>query len=520
MSFQRKVVIIALFVCVLAPATFSSAHAQQYSARPIEVGDWRYTLIQRLQEAGLLQKLHPTRLPYTHAGVARALDALDGRDILPERRRVADELRSSLQIAPERGKNLVLHGQLEVGARAANSDRLDALRPIRDEAFAYQNASAKLSADFGKLFAQAGARHDRYYDSDPDGLDAANRLMSRSESNYLGYQGKFIRALIGRVSNHWSSVSGQGLFVSGNPLSFDHALVTLGTARISMTALMGELDSITEDGRFTGAAGADSVAGNRKRFLFSHRLDFRPNEQWSITILESVVFSGQNAGPSLKYLNPLHVHGIELDNKPKNEENNGLVGLMIWHRRTSASFLGELMLDDFDFLGEGNEKPSIAAHASLTSTLGPGTLRLGSTIVTARAYNSHQQEGSYLYLLRGIGTQFSDYVHGRLAFSYYADHVLPNLSIEPGIDYLAQGEADFRQLLPDRDSNVGTILTGTVERTLRASTKLSVSNDRFNVLLDVGINSVDNHGHAVGISKTRFVGTVSMSLRLDARHSY
>ena len=121
--------------------------------------------------------------------------------------------------------------------------------------------------------------------------------------------------------------------------------------------------------------------------------------------MEANLYSGPNASPSLKYLNPLFLHTFLVDEPPKNDENNGLLAGMLWLHRGRLTLHGQLLLDDFDLLAESGEPPSLALTGTLHARLAPAVdagARL--SVLSARVYNTHQPEGRYLYLLRGLGT--------------------------------------------------------------------------------------------------------------------
>ena len=116
---------------------------------------------------------------------------------------------------------------------------------------------------------------------------------------------------------------------------------------------------------------------------------------------------------------------------------------------------------------------------------------LALTAVTARSYNSPQPEGDYVYALRGIGTEFSDYVRLALGAEWFA---APGLTLAPRVQALWQGEGAIENPYPANEA-ASTILSGDVTRTLRLGLGA-----RFQptpwwwAVADLGVNMSDGAG--------------------------
>jgi hypothetical protein len=508
----------ALILGFVAVSTCTPAFGQPSRIIPVE--DWTYTYLERLQRRGHLLTLSPTALPYREGEVVRALAEADtGRMSRIERRWTA--LLSAALSAPDYESDEILFGGgIEAGFRAINSDRLDVLRPTDegDPALVagplrlFPNVTGRVTAGRGPLVAQMGLRHDLYYRDDPDGIRPANRLITRNSDSYVGFDGRFASVYLGRFSNHWAVHGEDAPFLSANPAAYDQMTLRIGGRRLAVRSILGELDSITADDRFTGAAGADSVAGSKRRFLAAHRIDWRPAPYLSITFMEASLYSGAQAAGSLKYLNPLLVYAFAVDNRPKNEENNGLVAGSVWLQLRPVTLHGQLVIDDIDLMSETGEPPSVALTGALYYAGPFPAIDLGAafTIISARAYNTHQTEGQYVYLLRGLATQFNDFVHLTAFADVYADRILPGLHITPRLDLLLQGEADPRQPYPEHD--VAFVLTGDVARTLRTGARVRFQNDpRWWVGLDYGAN------FRLGEAQTsvRLIGLLEFGMRMS-----
>lgn len=505
-----------ILVMIAGPGFVAGLQAQQNRLLP--VGDWSYDYITRLQRRGHLLDLNPTSSPYRQGDVLDALAKIDSTGLNRTEQHWVDLLERALKPVRKEDDEIALGYMFQASARTINSDRLDVVRPLGDTLnFFWYGTPASIYADAGPFIAELGFWQNKYYDVDPDGLDTALRILIRSENTYLGIHSRLFSAYAGRWSTHWSVPGESSTLVSNNPRSQDQIAMRLGGQRFSITGILSELDSITEDGRFTGRVADDSVrVGNRRRYLASHRWDWRPSRHFMLSAMESVLYSGSNAGLSLKYLNPLHPFTFVVDNRPKNEENNGFVAGLMWAQFQKLTLHAQMMVDDFNARGESdNETLTFAFVGSMTYAL--PRMDLGATleVVSARAYNAPQPEGQYTYLLRGLATQFSDYVHAAAYADIYLDDVTPGLRLTPRLDLLAQGERDIRQPFPSNTEDLDNLLDGTVSRTVRPALQAVFQpSPWWWVRVDGGINVTANLGHVEGQDETRFVGLIEAGVRL------
>ena len=490
-------------------------------ARTIPLGDPVYDAIERLQRRGHLLALHPTALPYTEAEVSAAVAALDTVTLAPRPAEWLRLVRRRLPVAvPEAGR-LAVRADIGAAPHASTSARMDALRPapdsLRPPSFrvggggVWTQADAHVTLGAGPVVAQLGIVHSLYANDDPDGLDVVNRAMMRNEEGYVAYRGALVDVALGRIGTHWGRARRDALTLSDNPRAFDALHLRLGTPRIAVRSLLGQLDSARPDGSFRDEIG--QRPGDRPndevrvdRFVAAHRFDWRPSRAVALTFLESALYSGPNADPSLAYLLPTQAFSLLVDNTPKNTENNGAVGGMLWAYWRDWTVAGQLFLDDFDFVSL-REPPAFAATGSVTrADLAPGLdLEAGMTAVTARAYNAPQPEGTYVYARRGLGTEFNDYVHLQLRADWFA---APGLTLSPQIQALWQGEQSPDSPYPANDE-ARAILSGAVTRTLRVGLGATYLPDpRWWARADLGAN-------ASGDATSRGVhGTVTVGVRL------
>jgi len=399
------------------------------------------------------------------------------------------------------------------GITLASQESANFLRPEMSRTAAiYSMVGYESWFTAGKFTAAWGMRHDRYYDRDPEGLDTAHRWFIRPENAYLSYSGTYARIFLGRVRQHWGGYSQPGLVLSDNPRPMDHLAFRIGTDRLNVQTSLSELDSMTGDKRFTGTAGDDSVSsGSERRYLAVHKLTFSKPGAWSLGLMHSVLYSGESSGLSLKFMNPFNLALLSVDEKPKNDENNGLLGAFFQFQRPSTVIQGQIALDDLDILN-GKEPASIAATLFVyrADFMRHTDLMVGGSLVTARTYNADQPEGKYLYLRRGIATQYSDYASGYIAAPMMMGR---GVVVTPRLDVLFQGEADIRAPFPDHDA-VPVLFDGIVERTVRPSIESrALLTGSLDLALQAGISLVQNEHHISGASSSYFSGSLSVRYR-------
>lgn len=505
-------------VLLLAGLLCCGAAVQAQQNRLLPVDDWAYAHIQRLQRRGFLLALHPTALPYSYGEVAAALRTVDRSALNDAERRWITLLKRAVGMdqkrdAPSAG------AVLDAGLTATDSRRLDVMRPLDDKGFLYPTAMLRLYWDGGPVVAHMGIRHDLYYDEDPDGLDAAKRLIMRNENAYIGYRGRWAAAYLGRFGNHWGPRGQTAVLISDNPHPYDQLNLRIGGKRFALRSILGELDSMEPEGVYTGRAGDRSAgpdAGSIRRYVAAHRFDWRPSKYFNLSLMEAILFSGENTGFSLKYLNPVNLAILTTDNTPKNDENNGLIAGALWAHANRWTLQGQLLVDDFDFIN-GKEPASIAVTGSLVYAAGYAHFGLHGTLVSARAYNAAQIEGQYLYLLRGLATQFSDYIEAAGFVDLYLDRWVPGLSLSPQIQWLAQGEgAVINRPYPEDEE--AFVLQGNAVRTWRVGARMRYQPSPYWWLrADAGLNRIQNEGFIEGNDTSRPAAQVALGVQIPYR---
>lgn len=502
-----RAVLLLLFLAALAPVV---AHAQQH--RLLQTDHPAYVYIQRLQRGGHLLALHPTALPYTEGDVRSAVAALPDDALSPSEQRWAEMLERLLG-PPQPEERALAGARLEGGMQLFNAARPDAMRPLADTLTAWSNASLQGYLEHGPWIAQVGLRHDLAYRYHPDALDAARRLVARSTGAYLGFDARFASVYLGRYRHQWGAIDQPAVLLSDNAFAFDHLFLRLGGDRLALRSIAGELDNLSPSGRFTGEGYR---TGSTRRYLTAHRIDWRPSRRLALTFMESVVYSAHNAGLSLKYASPVHTLAFVVANPPRNEEDNGFLAGMLWFYAGGLTLHGQLLIDDFDVIN-GVEPASAAFTGTATYRLPRRAidLSLGTTVVTARAYNAFQPDGKYVYMRQGLALAHNDFVRVTAQADAYLDAWLPGLALAPRLDVLWQGETHLLDPFPPSNDAVGTILHGIVERTVRPAVSLFYQPAPWIWLkTEAGWNVTRDARHVDGATTSRFVGLLQFGFRL------
>lgn len=518
---------------ILLAGTAVAASAQDHRLLPVE--DPTSQAIVRLQQRGLLLRLHPTAAPYRFGEIREALAEVDESALAPEEARWVRLLHARL--GPERPAGSAEAGLTLLGSTiVSTNERLDPVRYLdtgepelqSGGLTFYPDWGLQLYTEAGPTVAQLGLRGGFLYKDDPDALPVVKRFMTRSEESYIGVHSRYATVYAGRYHQHWGVPGEPAVQISSNPRMYDHLSLRLGGDRLALRSILGELDSITLDDRYTGRVG-DLREGGKRRFVAGHRFDWRPTRNFALSFVETALYSGTGATMSPHWLIPTINYIVEIDNQPKNVEVKGLIGGHIWWNLQGWTLHGHLLIDDVDL-----EQPDEPISAALTGSLTRAGLRpfgpdaaLSSVdlsaeleVVTARTYNTHQIEGQYLYMMRGLATQFSDYILMRYQAALHLEGVVPGLTVQPELQLLWQGEEDIRNPFPDNDE-APAILDGTVERTARLGTRIHLQSDpRWWLSANLGVNRTWNDRHEAGADRTRFVGWIEGGVRLNLRTTF
>lgn len=431
-------------IILLAPKL---SMAQQSALLPSESP--AYELVERLQRRGLLHELNPTMRPYSYRALRSAVEQVDVAKLSTYETEWLAQLNALLG-SDGSSDDLITRFGVAASMSQSSSRRYDPLRPLGTTPFVDPRAEFTAVMGWKQVVAATGVTHDMFYDRDPDGLDVVNRFFMRGENTYLGFSSQYFDLYVGRFGTHWNRVGIEAPMIGDDVRQYDKIALRIGNERLSLHSVYGELDNLDSVGVFSGRG---FKAGNVRRYVFAHRVDWKPTDGLTFTIFEGDLVSGSNAGLSLKYLQPFHVVFFEQDNTPKNYENNLMVGAGLHFRKGKVAATAQYILDDIVILDrktvkeEGRLEPA-TTQTTLHVTVGgvrPNLdIGLSGALVSSMSYRTDQKEGQWSYAQRSLATPFADYAHLKLFADWYADHIATGLTLKPAFHVLAQGTGDFR----------------------------------------------------------------------------
>ena len=548
------------------------AQAQQDS-RVLSLYDRQsYEYIKQLQDRGHLLELHPTDMPYRYDELHEALEGVTEYEFSGVQAQWIRHLRDRIGLNASEKPVLDLRGgsYLQVN----NSERDYMYRPSDDIAYVWPMIELAPGIRYQGWVVQAHARFEYYEDRNIDGLDAVNRFWVRNEETYVGYSNEFLEVYGGRVLNHWGVYGQSSGLVSDHSVTYDQVKINVGTKHLQLSSVMGYLDNLKSDDVFNGDTRWDPLSV--KRYLFAKRLDWRPREHLMFSYRESLIFSGWDAVPQPKYMLPGYIGFFQADNAPQNDFINYLTGIAFWgqfgggrvhgdgfaksgggsgtdagdgfaksgtkSQSSSQNILTlhtEVIIDDVIFFRErrGIDERSnfnVFFNAAYALSQRPLTLQLNAEMVSSQSYNTDQAQGRYLYLGRGIATQFNDYVFGEFRTQLFLDGKLQGLRVSPYLGGLLQGEQvidkefigspltqkdkDPDELEPVPDF----VLSGVVQETFRAGVEWVYYSPAERgwkkgwwLRGDVGLNVMRNLGNVEGNDQTRPVGMIELGVQFD-----
>lgn len=497
--------------CLLViPALTGGARLQCQQASPyVPLADWTMPYVEHLIATGVMPDPAPLTRPLRRADVLRALESADTLQLRPAVVATVRRLRAALA-SEQAGPHFRVAGG--VGAAAANYARRDPLAAIdstgpRRSGAGHGTASGDLTLELatGPVIATTHLQLDTRLKYDPDWFGKQDRAIAgRTAEAYVDAQWKFGEVFFGRLDRNWGPPGIQGLLLSANPYGLDHFAVTVGSAKLQLETFATQLDDRDSNGVVV------------HRFMAQHRLRIVPG-RWAIALWEGTVLAGRDRSFEPWYLNALNAGILEQWNNGGNV--NSFVGLD-FERRARVSAFGQLMLDDIqvDRAGASDQKPvSYALTLGARGAIGAAATawRVYYTRVTNLTYRNEDSLQVPLYHSLGTGRNFADYDQLTATLA-----LLPRagLLLTPEITYLRQGEGDPRLPHPDVAAypTTPTIFQGVVEHTLRLALAGSYApSARVGLSCDVGVHRISNFQHVTGDTRTRVLGRVSLSYRLE-----
>ncbi len=526
---NRRLACLALFALIavssLPGAPGLAAQAPKASrvlgSRNLAVGHWAYEYIGRLRDRGYLSNLNPLIQPYRRIDVAEGLLHLDPDTLA---RPVADWVRTlKREFQPEldrlEGRETSHWGLIASGgAVAANTIRLDALRPI-DSTGVWSNGNVGVWVRSGPFVAESRLAGDAYWKHDPDGLDPgkglrANSRLFRTDNAYIAVDFSFGRFSLGRIRRNWGDDGVQGLMISDNPFPYPSMSFDAYAGRFSLHSFTGQLEE---------QYGA-------KRYISAHRVDYStPN--LTVSLGEGLLYAQQNLNPSLSFLNPVEFLFFDQEAPPnQNLMPNLVLNGQFWYRHGGVVLHGEGIVDDIDVHpttivnGTPNADPARIAFnvgAKLTSLSPWFTPRIEYQLVGAFTYRTRTGQDAWNFLGRGIGNNYDGYDQLSLLVDLYPP--VNDLRLTPAIEILRQGQSSIRDLIPQPESLFvvqPTVFVGVKETVYRLGLQGHYQPFQFHLGSiwldwDAGEDVIKNDNHVAGQNTNKFVAIGRVGMRLD-----
>jgi hypothetical protein len=509
-----------LFFSILLLVVLSCPLFSQ-NARLLDLDNERaYRLIELIKERGHLQNLNPVKLPYAVQQVNNGLDDISTDDLSELEREWVNQLKEEVAFSEEElAKEYLIEPYLLNATEINNTDRKNVYRPRNNELFVWPFGEVGSFGDFGNFSLKANVHFDLYYEFGLDGIDPTNRLYIRNENAYVGYKSKYFSSYLGRIESSWGQFNRNSTFLTPNALPFDQFQYTVGTNIISFNSLNGILDNVDADGTYDGHTLGDR-SNSKRRYLSLKSIDWKVNEHLFLSFKEGILYSGENVNMDARYMVPSFLFFFLEAATPRDQTENLFIGGSIWYNYNNITLYFDAMLDDLirnrkeRGVSEKNNF-GIVANASYSFINKPIKLNLDSELFTYQVYNTDQADGRYLYLGRGIASQYNDYIFSELKLDYFMVNILKGLTLSPYFGILKQGEQVINQEFQSEYPNgrgYEYVLTGTVETTRRTGLEVYYSPVRFfRLKSDLGYNFVSNKNNVENASESRFSSMFEIS---------
>jgi hypothetical protein len=335
---------------------------------------------------------------------------------------------------------------------------------------------------------------------DPD-WTATGDKATRWEEGYVSGQWRYVEAFFGILDRNWGPSGIQGALLSDNPYSMDHLLLSIGTERLRLSALVAELDPVD-----TG------VMVNR--YEIQHRLWLKPRGRWTIGVWEASVLAG--AGRSLEpwYLNVATLSMLRQGST--GTDANSFIGFD-FERRGSSTVFGQFMLDDIQTSHKIATDKKPASYAFTVGAKGRVLRTAAWTLFYTQVANlTYRNEDNFavpLYHLLGTGRNFSDYDQATARLSVVTG---PEVLLEPEVTVVRQGEGDPRLAhpLPADYPTTATLFQGVVQRTLQLALRGSWEYRGLSLTGGGGVQFLHNKDHVTAASDTRWFGSLALRYRI------
>lgn len=486
-------------VLAAAPLTLAAQEASPY----VPLNHWAMPFVEHLISAGVIVDPTPLTRPLRQSAVLRALAAAETTAVSANVRATMHRLIEEWQPEERRPH---YRAELSMGAAAATHAFRDPLEldrglpPRQLDQRAFGNAGADVQLRFGPVIAVSHPIVDTRLTHDPDWYGTLDNATRFAEA-YVSGQWRLGEVFFGILDRNWGPSGIQGVLLSANPYSMDHWAFALGTQGIQLQSVAVQLDTRTS------ASGAPV-----NRYMVLNRLWMRPRGRWTLGLWDAGVISGVGRQLEPWLLNPASITYF----RASSANINTFLGVD-FERRGGVTLFGQVMLDDIQV---SRNEASDLEPASYALTVGAKG-RVGTAAVTWTAYYTQAANVAYrtpdsnespLYFGLGTGRNFADYDQATAKLSVLAR---PSLLLESEVTALRQGEGDPRLPYPVVSEYPTTyvLFQGVVERIVRLALGGSWQLGGFSITGNGGVHLVHNAGHAMGASKTEWVGSIGLTYR-------
>jgi hypothetical protein len=490
-----------LAVLAAAPVALAAQEASPY----VPLSHWAMPYIEHLISAQVIADPTPLTRPLKESDVVRVLAAADttrlGASMRGTIRRLLHEF-----AAVERRPHYRLDAEL--GAAAATHALRDPLAlgrgvpPSVIDERAFGNIGMNLMLAFGPFLAVTHPVVDTRLEHDPEWYAQADNSTRFAEA-YVSGQARLGELFFGILDRNWGPSGLQGVLVSDNPYSMDHLAFTLGTRGIQLQWMATQLNTLV-----------DSTGALVNRHMVNSRLWIRPRGRWTVALWQAAVTSGVGRTLEPWYLNPVSLAVFRTSN---GTNANIFMGVDV-ERRAAVTLFGQFMVDDIQVSRKVPTDLKPVSHALTIGAkggigAGAASWMLFYTQVANLTYRNEDNLQVPLYFGLGTGRNFDDYDQATAKLSVI---LRPTFALEPEVTLLRQGEGDPRlpHPLPPQYPSSPVIFDGVVERTVRLALGGSWHGSALSLTGNGGVHLVHNAGHVTGVSKTQWVGSIGLTLRL------
>lgn len=362
-------------------------------------------------------------------------------------------------------------------------------------------------AQFGPLIAVARAYNDPRLRDDPEFTGVTkNSYVGRMEEAYISAQFKYGEVTAGRLGRNWGPSQLDGLLVGNYVYSYDQFYTKFGVKALSLSSIFTRLDDQTRN--------VGGIIDSANRFFSVHQLALKLGN-FEAAVSEAVIYGGANETYQPAYVTP--VVPYILTQTLEKVSGNILFGVDLSYRSKYGNFSGQGMLDDVakDRCGPSCTKPNsfgFTFGAEGVPVYGDQKLFASYTLVSNLAYRNSHWESHYTSRGISLGRGSSDYEEVRIGADLL---VIPSAPLRLYIARRRQGEGDYNQRHPTVAEYPVTeqFLQGVEQKTWRFAVSGGADIAKyFRVNGDLGINSVTNSQHVVGVKKSEFAGRFQVTI--------